>query len=1446
MGLPGNRLPVAVSLLFLLLVSSTCVSTAGLTGEYFDNSDFTSLQFVRIDPMVGFNWDLGAPASGIGADSFSVRWSGQVEPQYSETYSFHVTADDGARLWVNDRLLVCRTIYSSAGLEMAGRIQLKAGQRYNLVLEFVENSGSAQISLAWSSARQPLQIIPETRLFPALGSPDAGSILVEHWNSLPGTNLSSLAESPNFPDRPDGREFLTSFESLQPGWNDAYGSRASGFILAPCSGPYSFAVSGDDTVQLFLSTDDSASNKQLIASNSVATGFRQFSQWPGQESAEITLVGSRRYYVELLHKEGTGDDHFSVAWKKPGDTAYTVIPASALAPAGLDRVAPAQTAFLDTLVPAHPRLLASSQRFEWLKQTLQSRNIPQLNSWWGSVSNSASSVLRQPVNQYTAGGILDQSRSVMSRTYLCALAYRVTGITNFAERVWTEMEQVASTNFPDWNPAHFLDTAEMTHACAIGYDWLHDYWTPARRTTIRGAIINKGLTPSVSLYSNNSGWVAPGANNWNLVCNGGMIMGALAVGTESESMAEYILFRAVPSARAVMQRYTTDNGGWYEGPMYWNYATAYNVRMMASLESALGSDFGLSMTPGLAETGQQSLYLVGPGSKVAFNFADASAYNLRGPQLFWLSRRFNRPEFSWWSRTNSGVEPLDLLWYDARGEDPLATGLQPDNYFRGLTGTTPYAPAEIVTLRSGWQDPTATFVGLKAGELGASHGHLDGGSFVIEALGKRWAHDFGGDDYGLPGYFSKPQRWTYYRLRAEGHNTLVINPGSSADQISGSELPILFYSSEPNAERAAVVTDLTPAYGITKVWRGIQLFKNRRWTLIQDEIQAASPAEVWWFMHYRSSTTAATIHDNGTSVTLTQGTERLWLSIVSGGGVFAISNAVPLPNSPNPSDQASNDTYRKLAIHLPAVTNTTLAVLMVPLSPGQYPPTGSLSLVPLENWAISMTNNMVVNSTIKWTGAASGIWNTNAVNWLSGSGTPTSYIDGDFVRFDDSLSGTPLITLDRTVSPGGVTFSNATKAYSLNGSGSIAGQVAMTKEGTNRLFINTTNTFSGPVIIGGRVVINNHAALGKGPKEIGIRSLLGMYAELHLDGSAGPVILPSDLSFSTYGDSAFAGNIVNDAGHNVINSYFNMVSGGGHTKFRVVQGSLTVNGIVNCSNGSSNKQLQLDGTGTNTINGVIQDGTRKALLGVFGGTWILTGTNNYTGATTVATNGTLVVEGSLANTPLTVQNGGALRGPGRIEGAVTVQAGARIEPATSIDALTLGNSLTLQGTTIMKISRTASGLSNDRITGVTTNTYGGALVIMNVGTHPLQVGDSFHLFNASRYAGGFASITYPNGYTFENSLAVDGRIRVTGVPLISPPAFSQGGITLSPDGKVSMTVTGAIGTPYRLWASTNVNLRPVTNTWVLLTNGNLTVSPFQIQDTAATNFSQRFYLFSTP
>jgi hypothetical protein len=135
----------------------------GLSGTYFNNKDLTSPVTTRIDPTVNFDWGKGSPVGGMNGDTFSVRWSGQVQPEFSQTYTFYTNADDGARLWVNGQLIINRWTNNSG--ESSGTIALIAGQKYTIVMEYYENKAKARASLSWSSASRPRQIIPQTRLY---------------------------------------------------------------------------------------------------------------------------------------------------------------------------------------------------------------------------------------------------------------------------------------------------------------------------------------------------------------------------------------------------------------------------------------------------------------------------------------------------------------------------------------------------------------------------------------------------------------------------------------------------------------------------------------------------------------------------------------------------------------------------------------------------------------------------------------------------------------------------------------------------------------------------------------------------------------------------------------------------------------------------------------------------------------------------------------------------------------------------------------------------------------------------------------------------------------------------------------------------------------------------------------------------------------------------------
>jgi autotransporter-associated beta strand protein len=1008
----------ALLLLFASAISAFSQGT-GLTGQYYDTASFGTLRTNRTDASISFDFASAIPSGTAitGADTFSIAWSGQVEPEFSGLYTFYVTADDGARLWVNDQMIASRT-FAAAGPEMRGQVNLTAGKRVNIRLEYIEQTGSASVKLEWSSASRAREVIPTARLFPARVDKAGGSLLREHWSGISGALISSLTSNTNYPNKPGGREFITSFECLAQDWADSFGTRVTGFIVPPVTGDYTFAVSGDDVVELYLSTDATSANKSLAASVASSTAFRAW----GTSSTARTLIQGQRYFVELLHKESTGTDHWSVGWRKPGDSNFTVVPGSALVQPGLGTAQPTETNLLNTMAQDHPRLFATAERFAKLKAIYLSPTPSQAKTWAQNAINSANGLLTTPPVVYAPdvrSVILGDSRKVVDRMYKLGLAWQLTGDSQYAERAWTELSTVAdNTLFPNWNPSHFLDTAEMTHGCAIGYDWFYHYWDATRRTTIRNAILNKGLTPGLSQFTSNVGWSRSDGNNWNQVCTGGLSMGALVVGTESETLVENILNRSINSTRPCWRRFTTDNGAWYEGPGYWGYTTEYGMRMLAGLEWVLGSDFGISNTQHVSEAGYGPINSLGT-SNIIFNYADAGAGGgTRGAQFQWMARRYGIAAYDGWENSGSGSALSALWWNDHAGITVANNGSAADMAFHGDAGTA-FQPQEMVTMRGKWADSRATFVGTKGGQMGADHGNLDAGTFVLDALGKRWFHDLGGDNYALTNYFndtpnaSGVDRWDYYRMRPEGQNTLAINPDGTAGMVLGAVAPLTAYQSELGGSGSFSIHDLTPVYtGMSKVWRGVRLMGARDEVIVQDEIQAATGKTVWWFAHYTHPTTSIVVAPDGTSATLTQGAERLWCKILSSSGQFQIMDAVPLPGSANPVTtpaQNANTGHKKLAINLTNVTNTTLAVWFVPLQTGDPIPTTLPTVTALNTWNIAASNDAPVAISSVATSNGENPVDIDLRNYITDDSTPSSQM-----RFSvsDPVNGTITMLAD--------------------------------------------------------------------------------------------------------------------------------------------------------------------------------------------------------------------------------------------------------------------------------------------------------------------------------------------------------------------------------------------------------------------------------------------------
>lgn len=158
----------------------------------------------------------------------------------------------------------------------------------------------------------------------------SGSVLREVWNNVSGSTVNDLLSSPNFPNSPSSTTYPTSLTSPVNVAN-TYGQRIRGYIIAPQTGNYTFTVTGDDQSVVYLGLNAEPQFKRLICQVPGWSNPTEFTKYPEQTSATITLQAGVHYYVEILNKEGVGGDHVSLFWQTPSNSTRTIVPGSALA-----------------------------------------------------------------------------------------------------------------------------------------------------------------------------------------------------------------------------------------------------------------------------------------------------------------------------------------------------------------------------------------------------------------------------------------------------------------------------------------------------------------------------------------------------------------------------------------------------------------------------------------------------------------------------------------------------------------------------------------------------------------------------------------------------------------------------------------------------------------------------------------------------------------------------------------------------------------------------------------------------------------------------------------------------------------------------------------------------------------------------------------------------------
>ncbi len=585
------------------------------------------------------------------------------------------------------------------------------------------------------------------------------------------------------------------------------------------------------------------------------------------------------------------------------------------------------------------------------------------------------------------------SRTAMQNLRGFVLAYKLYEFDDpenavlLAERVWKELESIIS--FPDWNPSHYLDTAEYAFAVALAYDWMYDYWVEydaANGTNRLGQIAETLYNYSLKTTSALGGVYNLGSpsNNWNGVCNGGTMAAALALVTDPtyRDDAIKVLSSSIKGVENGMWVYGPD-GGYEEGPGYWSYGSTYLAIFLSSVEAACGTDYGIYHAPGFAHSVYFPTYLASMNTTWGFHDGGSGTSDTSASAWFALKSgdgnvnaiRRQAIENGW-----KGSSFYDIIWFSPHVVNNSIT-LDLDAY---------YSLDTIMTFRDSWDERNSIFTGLHGGDNSASHGDLDIGNFVICVDGTYMICDLGSDNYNVAAYFGI-YRWSYYRKRAEGQNTLVMLPhgeswagktgipysdpvtnaagatnGPECDQKLSAVSKCLRYETGKNS--ALGVVDMKPAFSSyiasnKTAIRGLWFKDNRSTIVIQDEGTYAQAMDIWWFAHTQGN---ITVSDDGKSALIERNGVYLYAELVTNiaGATFYASAAESLdPNyvgDTADSEYHTSDTeqsregYRKLCVKAENVTEYKLAVVFkVIAGPDSVPEFGTTyTWTDIKDWKV--------------------------------------------------------------------------------------------------------------------------------------------------------------------------------------------------------------------------------------------------------------------------------------------------------------------------------------------------------------------------------------------------------------------------------------------------------------------------------------------------------------
>lgn len=600
-------------------------------------------------------------------------------------------------------------------------------------------------------------------------------------------------------------------------------------------------------------------------------------------------------------------------------------------------------------LPAHPRLLLADDSLVILKQKINSNSFLFSIDSLITIESNNFLLLPEIVFDDTDGKLLEQTREAIRRIFYLTYSYRMTSNSGYAKKAKKELMNIV--NFAGWNSSQYLHISEMTFACALGYDWLYNFLSEEDKNTLQSFIYNTGLG---TLANDKLNFWKRFTNNINQVCSSSLAFGAASIFETYPDASASAINNVIDYIKLPMAVYA-NNGAFPEGCNYWSYGTTYNILFVNMLNRIWNSTFGLENQTGFLQTGSFIQNMEGPKTAQyelpmvkncdfdpftnrtqCFNFSDATRSLTIYPAMFWFAAQNNDQslirneilkiqELIQTGNTDiissDRFLPMLLIW---SANLQFNTAIYPQKRMYVGQGN-----GACATMRSAWDDDKAIFLGVKGGSPQAGHGHMDMGSFVMDALGVRWAYDF-----GLQAYYSLEQagvdlwnmtqsstRWNVFRYNNASHNTLTIN---GQKQLVSANIQMEQIVDKPDT--MSVTMNLTPAYSneVASLYRTASLLNSNK-VCIRDIVETKDvPDTIRWNM---LTSAKPQLVDNHT-IYLYQNGKKMEIRL---NCQSSITSKIWSTISPNAYD-ASNKGYLFVGfeIVIPANTRDTLNTILTP------------------------------------------------------------------------------------------------------------------------------------------------------------------------------------------------------------------------------------------------------------------------------------------------------------------------------------------------------------------------------------------------------------------------------------------------------------------------------------------------------------------------------------